>query len=32
MFNFSFYNSTHIIFGKDRLDNISKLVPEQAFL
>jgi len=30
MFNFDFYNPTHIIFGKDRLDSIDKLVPAQA--
>ncbi len=27
MFNFDFYNPTHILFGKDRLDNLDKLVP-----
>jgi NADP-dependent alcohol dehydrogenase len=30
MFNFDFYNPTHIIFGKDRLDSIDTLVPANA--
>jgi len=30
MFNFDFYNPTRILFGKDRLDSIDKLVPSQA--
>jgi NADP-dependent alcohol dehydrogenase len=30
MFNFDFYNPTHIIFGKDRLDSIDKQVPSNA--
>lgn len=27
MFNFEFYNPTRILFGKDRLENLDKLVP-----
>ena len=27
MFNFDFYNPTHIVFGKDRLDELDTLVP-----
>jgi NADP-dependent alcohol dehydrogenase len=30
MFNFDFHNPTRIIFGKDRLDTIDKLVPAGA--
>lgn len=30
MFNFDFYNPTRILFGKDRLDGIDKLVPIEA--
>lgn len=30
MFNFDFYNPTRILFGKDRLDGIDKLVPSEA--
>ena len=30
MFNFDFYNPTRILFGKDRLDGIDKLVPADA--
>jgi NADP-dependent alcohol dehydrogenase len=30
MLNFDFYNPTHIVFGKDRLGEIDKLVPEEA--
>ena len=30
MFNFDFYNPTRILFGKDRLDGINKLVPSEA--
>jgi NADP-dependent alcohol dehydrogenase len=30
MFNFDFYNPTHIIFGKDRLESIDKHVPAEA--
>ncbi|MCI0445299.1 iron-containing alcohol dehydrogenase, partial [bacterium] len=30
MFNFDFYNPTRILFGKDRLDGIAKLVPSEA--
>ena len=28
MFNFDFYNPTHIVFGKDRLDELDILVPK----
>lgn len=30
MFNFDFYNPTRILFGKERLDAINKLVPADA--
>lgn len=30
MLNFDYYNPTHIIFGKDRLDSIDKYVPADA--
>lgn len=30
MLNFDYYNPTHIIFGKDRLDSIDKHVPADA--
>ena len=30
MFNFNFYNPTHIVFGKDRLAEIADLVPANA--
>lgn len=30
MYNFDFYNPTHIVFGKNRLDNINKLIPAEA--
>ncbi|MDA8229319.1 MAG: iron-containing alcohol dehydrogenase [Desulfitobacterium hafniense] len=30
MFNFDFYNPTHIIFGKDRLEAIDQYVPADA--
>ena len=30
MFNFDYRNPTHIVFGKDRLAEIDKLVPQQA--
>ena len=30
MFNFDFYNPTHIIFGKDRLESIDNNVPASA--
>lgn len=30
MLNFDFYNPTHIIFGKDRLDSIDSLIPAKA--
>jgi NADP-dependent alcohol dehydrogenase len=30
MFNFDFYNPTHIIFGKERLESIDKNVPAEA--
>ena len=30
MFNFDFYNPTHIVFGKDRLDELDVLVPKEA--
>ena len=30
MFNFDFYNPTHIVFGKDRLDELDVLVPKDA--
>lgn len=30
MLNFDFYNPTHIVFGKDRLDELDTLVPKDA--
>lgn len=30
MLNFSFYNPTHIVFGKDSLDKLDELVPKNA--
>ncbi|PSW15776.1 NADH-dependent alcohol dehydrogenase [Photobacterium rosenbergii] len=30
MLNFDFYNPTHIVFGRDRLAELDKLVPENA--
>ena len=30
MFNFDFYNPTHILFGKDKLNDIGGLVPPNA--
>lgn len=30
MYNFDFYNPTHIVFGKDRLDELDTLVPKDA--
>ena len=30
MFNFDFYNPTHIVFGKDRLGELDTLVPKNA--
>ena len=30
MFNFDFYNPTHIVFGKDRLSELDTLVPKEA--
>jgi len=30
MFNFDFYNPTHIVFGKDRLAELDALVPKDA--
>lgn len=30
MLNFDFYNPTHIVFGKERLDQLSKLIPENS--
>ena len=30
MFNFDFYNPTHIVFGKDRIDSLAILVPANA--
>jgi NADP-dependent alcohol dehydrogenase len=30
MFNFDYYNPTHIVFGKDRLADLDKLVPKDA--
>ncbi|MCG8582510.1 MAG: iron-containing alcohol dehydrogenase [Bacteroidales bacterium] len=30
MLNFDFYNPTHIVFGKDRLEELDKLVPQNA--
>ncbi len=30
MFNFDFYNPTHIVFGKDRLSELNALVPKDA--
>ena len=32
MENFDFYNPTHIVFGKDRLKELNKLVPKDANL
>lgn len=32
MYNFDFYNPTRIVFGKDRLDSLDKLIPEKARL
>ncbi|OQX97271.1 MAG: NADH-dependent alcohol dehydrogenase [Bacteroidetes bacterium 4572_128] len=30
MLNFNFYNPTHIVFGKNRLDELDKLIPKKA--
>ena len=30
MYNFDFYNPTHIVFGKNRLDSLNKLVPAET--
>jgi len=30
MFNFNYYNPTHIIFGKDRLQELGSFIPAQA--
>lgn len=30
MLNFDFHNPTHIVFGKDRLNELDKLIPENA--
>lgn len=30
MLNFDFYNPTHIVFGKDRLEEIDSLIPKEA--
>jgi NADP-dependent alcohol dehydrogenase len=30
MFNFDYYNPTHIVFGKDRLEELEKLIPKNA--
>lgn len=30
MNNFDFYNPTHIVFGKDRLNELDKLIPQDA--
>lgn len=30
MFNFDFYNPTHIVFGKDRLEELNNLVPKNS--
>nr|WP_307775066.1 iron-containing alcohol dehydrogenase [uncultured Cetobacterium sp.] len=30
MLNFDFYNPTHIVFGKDRLDSLKTLIPKEA--
>ena len=30
MYNFDFYNPTHIIFGKERYEDIGKHIPEDA--
>ena len=30
MYNFDFYNPTHIIFGKERYEDIGKYIPEDA--
>jgi NADP-dependent alcohol dehydrogenase len=32
MYNFDFYNPTRILFGKDRLDSLDRLIPEDARL
>ncbi len=32
MYNFDYYNPTHIIFGKDRLDSIDQHVPAEAIV
>lgn len=30
MYNFDFFNPTHIVFGKDRLNELDNLVPRDA--
>lgn len=30
MFDFDFYNPTHIVFGKDRLNEIDEMIPEDS--
>jgi NADP-dependent alcohol dehydrogenase len=30
MFNFDYYNPTHIVFGKDRIGELAKLIPRSA--
>ncbi len=30
MLNFDFYNPTHIVFGKDRLEELDSLIPKEA--
>ena len=30
MFNFDYYNPTHIVFGKDRIGKLAKLIPEKS--
>jgi NADP-dependent alcohol dehydrogenase len=30
MFNFNYYNPTHIIFGKDRLNSLDQMIPQNA--
>jgi NADP-dependent alcohol dehydrogenase len=30
MLNFDFHNPTHIVFGKDRLNELNKLIPKSA--
>lgn len=30
MLNFNFYNPTHIVFGKDRIDELNTLVPKES--